>query len=87
MEMSLKYDARIQDECSNYGEERLILGDLMKDLKLGAKHLYKAMRSFPKRKESFLFQIFSMRGGVVEHKKSPLERGILGVVLYICLYL
>ena len=52
--------ARIQDECSNYGEELLISGDLMKDLKLEAKHLYKAMGEVSLKGKEVPVQIFSM---------------------------
>ncbi len=52
--------ARIQNECSNYGEGLLISGDLMKDLTLEAKHLNKAMGEVSLKGKEVPVQIFSL---------------------------
>lgn len=52
--------ARIQGECNNYGKELLISGDLMKDLKLDAKHLAKAIGEVPLKGKEHPVRIYSL---------------------------
>ncbi|MEQ9310046.1 MAG: adenylate/guanylate cyclase domain-containing protein [Balneolaceae bacterium] len=55
--------ARIQGECTNYGVELLISGDLMQDLKLEAKHLANAIGEVVLKGKEKPVQIYSLSKG------------------------
>lgn len=55
--------ARIQGECTNYGVELLISGDLMQDLKLETKHLANAIGEVVLKGKEKPVQIYSLSKG------------------------